>query len=54
MKGSRNYPNKSWNSSFQKMNDAIYTVYTGNNVGLTSKVISFYFKDGATIADAVM
>lgn len=36
------------------MNDAIYTVYTGNNVGLTSKVISFYFKDGATIADAVM
>lgn len=33
------------------MNEAIYTVHTGNNAGLISKVVNLYFKEGDTVAD---
>lgn len=31
--------------------DAVYTVHTGNNAGLISKVAALYFSEGDTIAD---
>jgi len=33
------------------MNNAIYTVHTGNNAGLLSQVVDLYFKAGDTVAD---
>ena len=33
------------------MENAIYTVHVGNNAGLISKVVDFYFQEGDTVAD---